>query len=207
MTESFHPSDPLRFERAIKAFDALNAQDPNQECVYGSLVPHELWYAQRLTEWVLRLEPDAGEALQLAARCQHLCRWEIPRETYPAARAGYLKWRQDLKLFHADKAERVLENCGYDRETIQSVRKLNLKQDLSVDPDMQVLEDALCMVFLENQLAPLAARTDEEKMLRAIQKSWAKMSARARELALSLPLAETGRRLIQKALKIPKDQT
>jgi hypothetical protein len=37
-------------------------------------------YAQRLTDWVLRLSPDATEELRLAARCQHICRWEIPRE-------------------------------------------------------------------------------------------------------------------------------
>src|SRR5512135_2550231 len=89
-----------RFERAIREFDELNGRDPNLENVDGRMVPRELIYSQWLTNWVLKLEPNASEELLLAARSQHICRWMHPRDSYPMTRAGYLKWRENLKKFH-----------------------------------------------------------------------------------------------------------
>src|SRR5262245_29429324 len=112
-----------RFQVAIARFDAANAQDPRGI---------ELPYAKRLSKWVERLAPDAGEALRLAARCQHLRRWEIPRESYPLGRIGYLKWREALKHFHAEEAGKVLREVGYDEEMIQRVQRIVLKKDTAV---------------------------------------------------------------------------
>lgn len=193
-------SQPDRFARAIARFDELNAADPNHETVDGTPQPRELVYSRRLTDWVHRLAPDASEPLRLAARCQHLCRWEIPRSSFPMDRAGYLKWRTQLKKFHAERSGAVLREAGYDAETIARVQGLNLKQDLGTDPDCQILEDALCLVFLEFQLAELAARTDDEKIVNALRKSWAKMSERARAEALKLEYGPREHALIRAAL-------
>ena len=157
-------------------------------------------YARRLTDWVLRLCPGASESLRLAARCQHLCRWEIPRDTYPMTRPGYLKWRADLKKFHAQKAGEILAETGYDTETIRRVQDLNLKKHFPKDAETRVLEDALCLVFLEFQLAPLAAKTDDDKTINALQKSWQKMTEAARAEALKLNYGDRGKALIQRAL-------
>jgi hypothetical protein len=160
-TETFQPRDAGRFEAALRRFDEENARDPNIEQVAGVVRPRELIYAQWLTEWVLRLCPEASEPLRLAARCQHLCRWVVPRNSYPMTRAGYLKWREGLKHFHAQKAGDILREVGYPEDVIARVRSLNLKQDLPRDAEAQVLEDALCLVFLEHQLGDLARKTAE----------------------------------------------
>jgi hypothetical protein len=185
-----------RFAAAIARFDAANAADPNLEA--GR--PRELLYAERLTAWVLRLCPEASEVLQLAARSQHLCRWTSPRENYPATRPGYLKWRADLKKFHAEKSGEILRATGYDEETIRRVQDLNLKKNFPADPECRVLEDALCLVFLEFQFAALAAKSDDAKMINALQKSWAKMSEAGRAAALKLSYGERELALIQQAL-------
>lgn len=192
-----------RFRAAIERFDTLNGGDPNRERTDEGEQPRERVYARRLTEWVLALRPEASEALRLAARCQHLCRWEIPRNTYPADRAGYLKWRRDLQQFHARRAGEVLAAVGYDAEMLERVRDLNLKKDLGRDPEVQVLEDALCLVFLQYQLAELAQRTDDEKLVNALRKSWGKMSPQGREAALGLSYGERERSLLARALETP----
>lgn len=186
-----------RFDTAIRRFDEENSHDPNQE--EGQ--PRELLYAERLTNWVLKLRPDASEALQLAARCQHICRWQSPRENYPMTRAGYLKWRADLKKFHADKSGSILREVGYDDVTIQRVQDLNLKKNFPADGECRVLEDALCLVFMEFQLNVLAAKTDDEKMINALRKSWEKMTEAARSEALKLNYGARGKNLIERALK------
>lgn len=189
-------SDPQKFETAIRRFDEENARDPNQE----NGQPRELLYAQRLTDWVLRLCPNPSETVRLAARCQHLCRWQIPRGDYPMTRAGYLKWRADLKKFHAQRAGEILGEAGYDDDTIRRVQDLNLKKNFPADPECRLLEDALCLVFLEFQLTDLAAKTDDDKMVNALKKSWEKMTEAARAEALKLNYGEREKALVQKAL-------
>ena len=185
-----------RFDRAIQRFDEENSRDPNLEA--GQ--PRELLYAGRLTQWVLKLQPNASEVLRLAARCQHICRWQSPRENYPMTRPGYLKWRADLKKFHAEKSGAILREVGYDDDIIHQVQDLNLKKNLPADSEARTLEDALCLVFLEFQFARLAAKSDDGKMINALQKSWGKMTEAARNEALKLNYCEREKALLQQAL-------
>ena len=198
----FQPADPRRFDAALRRFDAENSRDPNSELADGAARPREWLYAQRLTRWVLRLSPDASETLRLAARCQHLCRWEIPRSSHPMTRAGYLQWRATLKKFHAQKAGDILRELGYPDEVIGHVQALNLKKNFPADPESRVLEDALCLVFLEFQLAGLAGKTDEAKTINALQKSWQKMTEAGRAEALKLNYGEREKALLQRAFDV-----
>lgn len=200
MSVPFRPNDPQRFESALRRFDEENSRDPNHEAVDGILHPRELLYAQRLVNWVLRLCPDASEELRLAARCQHICRWEIPRQSHPMTRAGYLQWRATLKRFHAQKAGDILRGAGYPEDVIRRVQDLNLKKHFPDDPEARVLEDALCLVFLEFQLADLAAKTAADKTINALQKSWQKMTDAARAEALKLNYGEREKALLERAL-------
>jgi hypothetical protein len=193
--------DAAAFQKAIDRFDAENAHDPNLEM--GQ--PHEWLYARRLTDWVLKLAPEASEALRLAARCQHICRWMIPRSTHPMTRPGYLRWRNELKQFHARKSGEILREVGYSDEMVQSVQSLNLKTNFPADPESRILEDALCLVFLEFQFTDLARKTSEDKIINAVQKTWKKMTPLAQQHALALPFGETEKSLITLALAKPID--
>jgi len=194
------PPPDARFATAIDRLDAANALDPNATIVDGAPQPKELVYARRMTEWLNRLEPNASESLQLAARAQHLMRWSIPRSQFPMDRPGYLKWRTTLYDFHADKAAEILGEAGYDGATIGRVRSLIRKQGIKTDPEMQLLEDVICLVFLENYFAEFAADQDEEKLIRILRRTWAKMSPRGHQAALGLELPERERKLIERAL-------
>jgi hypothetical protein len=203
VSETIQPTDSQRFAAALHRFDQENARDPNLEQAGGTAHPRELLYAQRLTEWVLKLCPDASEELRLAARCQHLCRWMVPRDSYPMTRAGYLKWREGLKHFHAEKAGEILREVGYPEEVIARVQSLNLKKDFPNDPEGRVLEDALCLVFLEHQLSDLANKTTEDKMINALQKAWKKMTPAGQAEALSVSYGPHQQALIERALRPP----
>lgn len=192
--------DLNRFNQAIQRFDEENARDPHRESADGREWPAELLYAMRLTEWVKKLAPQATEALLLAARSQHLCRWQIPRSQYPMTRAGYLKWRSELKTFHARKSGEILQELGYPPTLIERVRDLNLKKHFPQDEETRILEDALCLVFLQYQLGALAAKSTEEKIINALRKSWDKMTPAARQTALNLDYRPQERALVEKAL-------
>lgn len=189
-----------RFEEALRRFDDENSRDPNVVTADGVAQPYELLYAKWVAGWVLRLCPEPSEALLLAARCQHICRWMIPRKSYPMTRAGYLKWRTDLKQFHAQKSAGILRDVGYTEDVVARVGELNLKKNLANDPECQVLEDALCLVTLQHQLTDLIDKTEPDKMVGILQKTWRKMSPAARDEALALPYSERETALLQRAL-------
>ncbi|WP_299318143.1 DUF4202 domain-containing protein [uncultured Maribacter sp.] len=185
---------------AFQHFDEANKQDPNTEVYEGTTYPKEVLYGIRMTKSLNSFDPDASEALRLTARCQHICRWEIPRESYEMNREGYLRWRQELKRFHAKKAASILENVGYDDETIDNVKFLLEKKQLKKNEETQALEDVICLVFLEFYFEPFAHKHPEDKTIDILQKTWKKMSVKGQEAALKLPLSKFSLDLITKAL-------
>ncbi len=189
-----------RFERAIFLFDQANARDPNQILIDGENRPRELVYAQRMTDWLNRIAPDASEPLRLAARSQHICRWTRPRADYPMTRAGYHRWRTDLGRFHAETAGAILRDSGYGQTVIDRVGSLLRKEHLKTDPEAQTLEDVICLVFLENYFADFAAQHPREKVIEIVRKTWRKMSPRGHELAMGLPLTPGAADLVREAL-------
>lgn len=193
-------ADSSRFQAAIDAFDRANSEDPHALSVAGVERPRELVQAERLSGWVERLAPQASEALRLAARCQHIRRWQISRESYPTGRVGYLQWRTQLGRFHADTVTRILEEVGYERELIDAVRRINLKQGLHSNPDTQTMEDALCLAFLEFEFEEFCAKYPTEKVVEVVQKTWKKMSAKGHEAALGLPFSEASLQIVKRAL-------
>jgi len=203
MNESIAPEDRQRFENAMRRFDEENARDPNVQLKNDTPVPRELLYAEWLTDWVLRLSPQASETLRLAARSAHLCRWTIPRDSYPNDRAGYLCWRQDLKKFHAQKTGEILRETGYPEEISTRVQALVSKSAFPTNPESRVLEDALCLVFLERQFSELAAKSTDERVVNALQKAWKKMTPLAHELALKLAYSPREKELLNRAFGSP----
>jgi len=189
-----------RLQSVLARIDQLNSEDPNTELVDGVAQSRELVYAQRLTDWVLRLDPNASETLRIAARGQHVQRWTVPRERYERNRRGYLRWREVLKAFHAQTVTEIMQQESYQDEMVQRVQRIILKKSLGTDPEAQTIEDALCLVFLETQFTDLRRKEPEEKMIDILRKSWQKMSSRAREEALHLRLASEDRAFLMRAV-------
>ena len=182
-------ADRRRFELAMARFDAANAEDPHCESVDGRERPKELVYAERMSAMLARFAPGASEALQLAARSQHIERWKMPREDYPMDRIGYLQWRKRANQFHASVAGEILREAGYDETAIARVGALLKKEALKSDPEAQTLEDVVDLVFLESYLAGFVAAHGEyatDKFLDILRKTAKKMSARGRAAAVSL---------------------
>jgi hypothetical protein len=193
--------DGDRLALVLAAIDEANSDDPNQITVRGVTQPKELAHAVLVTEWVHELALDPSDALLLAARAHHLRRWAIPRSSYPDGRSGYLRWRATLHDEHARGVAEILEGVGFDDETIERVQRLVRKDDLGSDPEAQVLEDALCLVFIETQFHDLAARLDPAKLPRVVSKTLAKMSSRAVERAQTVELSDGDRALLIAALE------
>ncbi len=194
------------YQAAIAAFDKANSEDPNKETFEGREYPKELLYAQRMTEMQERFAPEASEAVKLACRAQHIQRWKSPRSDYPMDKKGYMLWRTNLYQFHAETAGRLMKEVGYDDGMIERVKSIVSKEDLKTDPETQLMEDIVDLVFIEHYMLAFAgqhADYDEAKWIVIIKKTWNKMSQRAHEFALAgkIKLPEALVPLILKAVQ------
>ncbi len=189
-----------KLEQAFQLFDAYNKQDPETINFEGSNYPAEYFYALHLHEWVRKLQPQASEALLLASRSQHIGRWKIPRDTYPAGKAGYLTWRKDLAAFHAKTAAEILLQVGYREDVVNEVKRIIQKENLRSDEAVQTMENALCLVFLQYQFDDFIKDHDDEKIIRILQKTWRKMNEQGRDTALTLSFSGRAKQLLDKAL-------
>lgn len=181
-------------------FDVFNKQDPSQEELEGKSVPKEFAYAVRMSSRLDEYDPNASPAVKLAARCQHIGRWKIPRSSYPMDKVGYIKWRNELKKFHAETAGSIMEKHRVDRDLIDRVKFLVQKKDLKNDPETQTLEDVVCLVFLEHYLEEFAGKHPEDKLIDILAKTWRKMSPRAQKAALKIAYSDRIGRLLEQVL-------
>ncbi|HWA24905.1 MAG TPA: DUF4202 domain-containing protein [Lacunisphaera sp.] len=177
------------YARARELIDAAHAADPKS---HASGRPAELVYADRMESWVARLVPETTPLLRLAARAQHLERWRVPRTDFPEGKAGYLKWRQSLYRIQAARARELLLQAGVSAPEADAVATWVSKSAMKTNAGSQALEDAACLVFLENEIAAFAAQHADyprEKFVDIIRKTWKKMSPPAQDLAKTIPLA------------------
>ncbi|MGI4751564.1 MAG: DUF4202 domain-containing protein [Janthinobacterium lividum] len=188
-----------QLQEAFAKFDAYNATDPNKEEFEGKSYPKEVLYAERMTKKLNDYAPNSPEYMQLAVRCQHIGRWEIARNSYPMDRPGYLMWRSQLKLHHTKIAGPILAAIGYDAETIDKVKALLLKKQLHQNPDTQLIEDVICLVFVEFYLDDFTKQHSEEKMIDILRKTLKKISPRGIEEALKISMTEHVRNMILQA--------
>lgn len=166
----------------------------------GAERPAELVYSQRMSEMLARIYPQASEELQLAARAQHLKRWTMPRADYPMDRKGYNAWRSAAKRMHAEDVAEILAGAGYEAQEVERVQSLIRKERVKHDEEAQAVEDIACLVFLEHYFSAFSAKHDDEKLIRILRKTWAKMSDTGHDAALKLPLDKAALGLIERAL-------
>lgn len=195
-----------KLEQVINLIDSANSEDPNQVTdEQGQSWPKELLYSHRMTDMLQRFAPDADEVAQIAMRAQHIQRWQSKRDAYPMDRQGYLQWRTHLYKFHAETTAKLMQQVGYDEESIERVSKAVGKRGIKVNADTQLLEDVTDLVFIEHYMLEFASKHpeyDEEKWLDIIRKTWKKMSDTAQQFALSgnISLPESLVPLIKKAV-------
>ncbi|EHA14026.1 DUF4202 domain-containing protein [Halomonas sp. HAL1] len=191
------------FDQTLAAIDALHAEDPRSTTLaYGTSMPQELAYAQRMSDWLDRVHDAPDEVLRLAVRAQHLQRWLVPRDEYPEGRVGYLTWRRDQGIRAGDTTAQLMRDAGYADQDAARAATMIGKKGLGRDPDVQALEDCACLVFLENYFADFSRKIEHDHMVRIVQMTWRKMSPRAHELALALPMSDASAALVKEALGV-----
>jgi hypothetical protein len=193
-------SDGSALAAVLRRVDEINSGDPNTLTVDGLERPKELVHAEMMTEWLLRLDPEAGTEQRIAARAHHLRRWALPRAEFPEGRAGYLKWRTELSRRHAAEVTAIMADEGFGPGPIDRVTQIVRKRDIKGDSAVQTHEDALCLVFLSTQFEGLIADHGEDKVVEIVAKTLAKMSPAGTTHANALDYTPIERAVLDRAI-------
>ena len=189
------------YESAVAAILKANEADPSKVEVKGEAIAANVLYSQYMGEWQEKLYPEVADEVKLAARAQHICRWELLRSEFPEGRAGYLKWRQTLAQMHAGILAEIMIANEYSVESIERAGLAVSKKNLKTNADAQVVEDCACMVFLTYYFDDFIIKHTGDKLINIVQKTWGKMSERAHEAALKLNFSDAALAVVQEALK------
>lgn len=197
------PTSP-RYDTAIAAIDRLNAADPRMEPDgSGTRRARELVYSDRMIECLPRLYPAASECLRLAARAQHICRWQIARGDFPLGREGYNAWRAACRDHHSALARRIMQDSGYPETDIAHVVKLIRKEELKRDAESQALENVVRVVFVTHYLEDFVTGHgdyDEAKLLGILRKTMRKLDGVGHAAIRDIPLPPAHKALVEKSL-------
>ncbi|MFT6716273.1 MAG: hypothetical protein ACJA0Q_000908 [Saprospiraceae bacterium] len=190
----------MKKNKIFQLIDDVHRTDPNKEIVNGKEGSKELFYSDRMSEWLIKFHPEADELQEIGAKCQHLNRWGIVRDSYSRDKKGYYQWRIALYEYQANKAAELMEQCDYSPREIELVKEMVAKNDLKNNANSQLLEDIACLVFIEYYLEDFATDYEEEKLIKIIQRTWNKMSEKAHEFALKIEHSKDVSTVLNKAL-------
>lgn len=196
-------SSSAHFEAVIRDVDASNADDPRRIMVDGVERPYEVVYSERMSARLGAMYPDASKLLRIAARAQHIRRWDIPRNRYPEGRNGYNDWRKACREHHAALISGIMQRHGYDAAASGRVGMLIKKEQLKKDRESQALENVVDVVFIEHYFDEFLgkhASYDDDKLVDIVGKTLRKMSPKGHAAALVLRLPERTKLLIEAAL-------
>jgi hypothetical protein len=193
------------YNDVIKLIDAANTEDPNKEIVDGKEYPKELLYSQRMMDMIQRFDHNADNVNKISVRAQHIQRWKSPRSDYSMDRKGYHQWRTNLYKYHAQTTATLMQQVGFDQESIKRVELAIGKKAIKTNTDTQMLEDIAALVFIEHYMLDFATKHpeyDEAKWIDIIRKTWNKMTNKAQQFVLSggITLPESLIPLIKKSI-------
>ncbi|HRZ98878.1 MAG TPA: DUF4202 domain-containing protein, partial [Paludibacter sp.] len=185
-----------QYKTAIELIDKVHNQDPTSEIIDGVEVMAELLYSNRMLAVLEKVAPDASLELKLAAKCQHISRWSIPRATFPIGKKGYYEWRAAIMEHQLNVSKSVLKQSGINDQSIEIVVDALKNKADKTNINASIIEDTACLTFIKWYLVPFAGQFDAEKAKIILQKTAGKMSERGLALIPELELSDAVLRIL-----------
>ena len=158
--------------------------------VADSRVPEDPHHADNTLEWLLRLEPNAGEALQLAALAHDI---ERAIEDVKVRRADFDDY-DAFKAAHAGNGAEILRSvltaCGVERNVVEEACRLVELHEVGGDPGSDLLKDADSISYFDVNLPLYYQREGWTETKRRSLWGYRRLSARARKIVGSIGYEE-----------------
>ncbi len=158
--------------------------------IAGSRVPEDPRHADNTLEWLLRLEPDADQALRLAALAHDIDRAieEIK------VRRGDFNDYDVFKAAHARNGAKILRPilnaCGVAGDIVDEACRLVEVHEVGGDPRSDLLKDADSISYFDVNLPLYYQREGWQETKRRSSWGYRRLSARARKIVENINYRE-----------------
>ncbi len=156
-----------------------------EEIISSSPVVTDLAHARSTVKWLLRLEPNADEAQQIAALAHDIERGFRDSDEQPGLKEGYGNYKE-YKRIHSEKSARIisdlLERFDFNKIFVKKVNHLVLNHEFGGDPKTDILMDADSLSFFEKNLELYFEKYGEEATRKKIIFMYERMSESAKKL-------------------------
>lgn len=150
--------------------------------IAGSSVPEDPKHAENTLQWLLKLNPDADEALRIAALGHDIERAIEERKVRREDFADY----DAFKAAHAENSSEILRSimteCGVREDVIEEACRLVLLHEVGGDPRAQLLQHADSLSFFEVNLPLYLKREGWEESRRRALWSYERLSEKERTI-------------------------
>ncbi len=150
--------------------------------IAGSRVPEDPRHADNTLEWLLRLEPDADQALQLAALAHDFDR---AIEEIKVKRTDFDDY-DAFKAAHAHNGAEILRSilirCDVEGDIVDEACRLVEVHEVGGDPSSDLLKDADSISYFDVNLPLYYQREGWQETKRRSSWGYRRLSARAKEL-------------------------
>lgn len=158
--------------------DIEGLQDEIRSIISRSRVPEDPVHAQNTLEWLLKLRPDADEALHIAALGHDI---ERAMEDRKVCRDDY----ENFDTFKADHAKnsaqilkKIMEDKNIGKDLIEEVYRLVCRHETGGDTRSDLIRDADGLSFFEVNLPLYFEREGLEKTLERCRWGYQRLSPR-----------------------------
>jgi hypothetical protein len=191
--------DDNLYHKATLELEKVHGMDTTREIYNGNQYPSESLYSHRMLQMLEKVNAEASNILKLAAQCQHLKRWNIPRGEYPYNRRGYHEWRRVVMEYQLKEMEEILSKVGISNEDILLVTDALRNQGDKSNSNAQIITDTACLVFIKWYMEPFATKHQSEKVTDIMKKTMRKMSETGLQLISRLNLPTTASQILERS--------
>lgn len=180
----------------------LSAIEELRQLLKGSPVPEDPLHAENTLKWLLRLEPEADAALQIAALAHDIDR-AVPPRTRRQDFSDYDAFKQAHARRGAEIVREVLSRHRVDPEIVEEACRLIERHEFGGDPRSDLLKEADSISYFDTNLPLYYEREGWEETLRRAVWGLRRLSERSRQLVRQIcyPRQELNR-LLREAFEI-----
>ena len=151
--------------------------------VAGSSVPEDARHAENTLDWLLRLKPDADDALQVAALGHDIERAIDARKVKQADFADYDRFKAAHARNSAEILKEIMEDCRVPQDLASEVYWLVCRHETGGDPRADLIKDADSISFFEVNLPLYYKRHSHKEVLQRCVWGYRRLSERMQQVA------------------------
>ena len=156
------------------------------EMLVRSSFPEEPFHSVNTLEWVLRLKPDADEALQIAALGHDIERSDEGRRVHAAGYDTYEQFKEAHALNSAQILSELMEETGIDQHLTDDVARLVAHHEFGGNERENVLKNADTLSFFQVCLPLYFDRHGPERTRKRLVWGYRKLPPELRRLVTEM---------------------